>query len=98
MSVRIDGKQRTYVRENWKFRGVNLSLSQPHDAKGAWIGQGEILKQVLACWIVVDDDDLPLTPRLVGPPGIGKTALAMAAAKVREQELLHLPMHRRHAT
>ena len=70
-----------------EVQGVKLHLSQPHEAGGQWIGQDEILKQILACWIVVDEQDLPLTPRLVGTPGIGKTALAMAAAKQREQEL-----------
>ncbi|MEX0703487.1 MAG: AAA family ATPase [Planctomycetales bacterium] len=67
--------------------GVTLHLGRPDPSRGAWIGQGEILKQVLACWIVVDDQDLPLTPRLTGTPGIGKTTLAMAAARAREQEL-----------
>ncbi|MGC6551472.1 MAG: AAA family ATPase, partial [Rubripirellula sp.] len=38
-----------------------------------------------ACWITVDEADLPLTPRLVGAPGMGKTQLVIAAAK--EQEL-----------
>jgi MoxR-like ATPase len=67
--------------------GVTLNLSHPHVAIGKWIGQQEVLKQVLACWLVVDAHDLPLTPRLVGTPGIGKTALAMAAAQQRKQEL-----------
>ena len=67
--------------------GVHLHLSQPHQIKSKWIGQREILKQLLACWLVVSEDDLPLTPRLVGSPGIGKTALAMAAAETRGQEL-----------
>ena len=67
--------------------GVNLHLATPHNLSGDWVGQGEILKQVLACWLTVDENDSPLTPRLVGPPGIGKTALAVAAAKVREQPL-----------
>ena len=67
--------------------GVKLHLSQPHDLSGEWVGQGEILKQVLACWLTVNESDMPLTPRLVGPPGIGKTALAMAAAQVRKQPL-----------
>ena len=66
---------------------IQLTLSNPNENSGQWIGQQEILKQLLACWIVVDDDDLPLSPRLVGTPGIGKTALAMAAARQREQEL-----------
>jgi MoxR-like ATPase len=67
--------------------GVSLKLASPMDNRAEWIGQREVLKQLLACWLVVDDQDLPLTPRLVGVPGIGKTALAMAAAAIRKQEL-----------
>ena len=67
--------------------GVLLHLSQPHDMDSPWIGQGEILKQLLACWMVVSEKDLPLTPRLVGPPGIGKTALGMAGAQMLKREL-----------
>ncbi len=70
-----------------KIGGVGLKLSQPMANDVVWIGQGEILQQLLACWLVVDDKDIPLTPRLTGVPGIGKTALAMAAARVRKQEL-----------
>lgn len=70
-----------------EIQDIRLHLSQPHDIKSKWIGQTEILKQVLACWIVVDENDLPLTPRLIGSPGIGKTALAIAAAQHREQPL-----------
>ena len=67
--------------------GVRLHLSQSHDLESPWIGQGEILKQLLACWMVVNEKDLPLTPRLIGAPGIGKTALAMAGAKTLGREL-----------
>ncbi len=73
--------------ETHQINDVHLHLSDPHDSSGEWIGQSEVLKQVLACWLTVNEIDLPLTPRLVGPPGIGKTALAMAATQVREQEL-----------
>jgi MoxR-like ATPase len=52
-----------------------------------WIGQQEILEQLLACWMVVDPRDLPLSPRITGLPGIGKTTLAMSAAKLRNQPL-----------
>ena len=75
------------MSETFPVKNINLHLSEPHKLNSNWIGQKEILKQVLACWLVVDDDDLPLTPRLVGPPGIGKTQLAMAAAAKREQDL-----------
>jgi MoxR-like ATPase len=67
--------------------GVRLKLSPQHAAAGEWIGQQEILRQLLACWLVVDKQDLPLTPRLIGVPGIGKTALGMAGARLRKQEL-----------
>ena len=66
---------------------VRLRLGGPHEAIGQWIGQNDILQQLLACWLVVDDRDLPLTPRLIGAPGIGKTALAMAGARARQQQL-----------
>lgn len=75
------------MSEYVEIDGVRLMLSQPNENAGRWIGQREILHQLLACWIVVDDSDLPLSPRLVGQPGIGKTALAMAAARERSQEL-----------
>jgi MoxR-like ATPase len=74
-------------KEHVEIEGVRLKLGHPHAITSEWIGQREILKQLLACWIVVDAKDLPLTPRLIGTPGIGKTALAMAAAKTRGQEL-----------
>jgi MoxR-like ATPase len=35
-----------------------------------------LVTQVLASWIVIGDEDLPLYPRLVGKPGVGKTTLA----------------------
>ncbi len=75
------------MHRHHEIDGIHLHLSQPHEAMGEWIGQQEILKQLLACWIVVDEKDLPLAPRLLGTPGIGKTALAMAGAQVRKQEL-----------
>ena len=70
-----------------EIQGIQIKLGNAHQVPEQWIGQDEVLKQVLACWIVVDDNDMPLSPRIVGPPGIGKTALAMAAARTRNQEL-----------
>jgi MoxR-like ATPase len=70
-----------------EIQGVQLKLAAPMANRSDWIGQKEVLHQLLACWLVVDQQDLPLTPRLVGVPGIGKTALAMSAAALRQQEL-----------
>ncbi len=67
--------------------GVSLHLSASDPSRGDWIGQHEVLRQLLACWLTVDPADLPLAPRLTGPPGIGKTTLAMAAARSRGQDL-----------
>ena len=75
------------MSESVKIQNINLHLSQAHQLKNEWIGQTEILTQLMACWLVVDEKDLPLAPRIVGPPGIGKTALAMAAAEMRKQAL-----------
>jgi MoxR-like ATPase len=71
--------------EHVEIDGVRLYLSQPDDSSGEWIGQREILRQLLACWLVIDERDLPLAPRLIGTPGIGKTTLAVAAARAKQQ-------------
>ena len=67
--------------------GVELRLASPVETRQRWIGQSAPLHQLLACWLVIDEADFPLAPRIVGLPGMGKTTLAMAAAKSREQEL-----------
>ncbi|HAH47481.1 AAA family ATPase [Gimesia sp.] len=67
--------------------GVGLHLGRADQTTSDWIGQHEALKQLLACWLVIDEKDMPLTPRLVGTPGIGKTSLAIAGARTRNQEL-----------
>jgi MoxR-like ATPase len=67
--------------------GVTLHLGSPDVTEQGWIGQDAVLRQLLACWLVVDPKDRPLSPRLIGPPGIGKTTLAMAAASLRKQAL-----------
>jgi MoxR-like ATPase len=61
--------------------GVRLRLAHPDELPFRWVGQADALEQLLAAWFVVDERDLPLNPRLVGKPGVGKTTLAYAAAK-----------------
>jgi len=62
--------------------GVELQLIQPDDVPMVWVGQQELISQVLAAWMVVGDDDLPLNPRLIGKPGVGKTTLAYHSGRM----------------
>jgi MoxR-like ATPase len=61
--------------------GVRLHLAHPDELNIEWVGQEDVLRQLLAAWLVIDERDLPMSPRLVGKPGVGKTTLAYAAAK-----------------
>lgn len=63
------------------IQGIELSLAHPDEFKFQWIGQRDVMDQLLAAWLVIDANDIPLNPRLIGKPGVGKTTLAYAAAK-----------------
>ncbi len=63
------------------IQGVELALGFPDEFNFRWIGQRDVLDQLLAAWLVIDKYDIPLNPRLIGKPGVGKTTLAYAAAK-----------------
>jgi MoxR-like ATPase len=67
--------------------GVTIYLSHPDELNIPLYPRDEIIEQILACWLVLDEKDLPLTPRLVGKPGVGKTTLAYAAAKRLNKEV-----------
>jgi MoxR-like ATPase len=45
------------------------------------VGQEDVMRQLLAAWLVLDTQDLPMNPRLLGKPGVGKTTLAYTAGK-----------------
>lgn len=61
--------------------GITLTLASPIELPLRWVGDDELLKQLLAAWMVIDDRDIPFNPRLIGKPGVGKTTLGYAAAK-----------------
>jgi len=67
--------------EKVTIEGVDLYLSEPDDVPMSWVGQPELITQVLASWLVIGDEDLPLSPRLLGKPGVGKTTLAYHAGR-----------------
>src|SRR5499427_8501488 len=64
-----------------EIEGVALHLAHPDELTVAWVGQEETMRQLLAAWLVIDEHDLPMNPRLLGKPGVGKTTLAYAAAQ-----------------
>src|SRR5215472_6969334 len=63
------------------IEGVALHLAHADELAIQWVGQEELMRQLLAAWMVVDEQDLPMTPRLLGKPGVGKTTLAYAAGR-----------------
>ena len=68
--------------QRWvEIEGVRLRLSHPDEVPLTWVGNDDLLRQLLAAWLVIDPADVPLNPRLIGRPGVGKTTLAYAAAK-----------------
>src|SRR3954471_19815249 len=64
-----------------EIEGVPLHLAHPDELPITWVGQEEVMRQLLAAWLVVDPQDVPMNPRLLGKPGVGKTTLAYAAAR-----------------
>lgn len=70
-----------------EIEGVPLHLAHPDELPVRWVGQQEVMRQLLAAWMVVGPGDLPMNPRLIGKPGVGKTTLAYAAAKKLGREV-----------
>lgn len=66
---------------NIEVNGVSIEIGSPDNIETDWVGNLDVLHQLLACWMLVHPDDLPMSPRLIGRPGVGKTTLACAAAK-----------------
>nr|MDO8114496.1 AAA family ATPase [Candidatus Sigynarchaeota archaeon] len=67
--------------------GVQLFLSNPTTLEMDWIGQPDVMEQLLAAWATIHEADLPMCPRILGQPGSGKTTLAYAAAKKINKEV-----------
>ncbi len=68
------------------LKGVEIYLVDPPALAVEWVGMQEPLTQLLAAW---SDDgiDPAMQPRILGKPGVGKTSLAITAAKKMKQEL-----------
>src|SRR5499426_404614 len=66
---------------------IVLHLAHPDEIPIRWVGQPEMMRQLLAAWMTVDERDVPMSPRLLGKPGVGKTTLAYAAARQLGREV-----------
>jgi MoxR-like ATPase len=80
--MRSSTKQRRIVIDE-----VELHLCQPDELPAKWVGQAESLQQLLAAWWTIAPEDLPMNPRLIGKPGVGKTTLAYAAGRSLGREV-----------
>jgi MoxR-like ATPase len=69
------------------MQGVELQPSHPDELDLSWVGQEECLKQLLAAWLRIESQDIPMNPRLVGRPGVGKTTLAYTAGRALGREV-----------
>lgn len=63
------------------IEGIELHLGHPDELNVSWVGQEEAMRQLMAAWMVIDDRDVPMNPRLLGKPGVGKTTMAYAGGR-----------------
>ena len=68
--------------------GLKIRLAKPYTLDFEWVGNRRVLHQLQAAWYCSSPKEKPMNPRLVGKPGVGKTALAYAAA-----EFLNAPVY-----
>lgn len=74
-------KRRGSVPEKININGVQLTLRDPDTHESHWIDYNDYVLQLESAWLRLSNDDIPLIPRIVGEPGLGKTTLACAVAR-----------------
>ncbi|MBY9005615.1 MAG: AAA family ATPase [Candidatus Lokiarchaeota archaeon] len=75
------------MTEKVNISGIDIYLTNPVEIDMKWVGDENIINQLKAAWLVIEEGDIPLTPRILGKPGIGKTTLAYATGKKLKQEV-----------
>ncbi len=69
------------------INNVEIHLSHPDELNIDLVGFYELQKQLKACWTTLNNNDIPLVPRILGRPGVGKTTLAYSVAKQMNYEV-----------
>ena len=59
-----------------EMEGVTPPLAHPDELSIQSVGQDELMRQLLAAWMVVNEQDLPMNPYLLGKPGVGNRIAA----------------------
>ncbi len=68
--------------ERYRIGDIEIVLPDSEDvSKFSWIGSKDYLNDVMAAFYKAFEEDIPMTPKISGIPGIGKTTLVGAAAK-----------------
>ncbi len=69
------------------INNIEIELQEPVDSSQFnWIGQKEYQEDLEVSFMKLDDE-FPMTPKIVGKPGVGKTTLVGAYAKKTNQPL-----------
>ena len=61
--------------------GLTIKLAKEYEDTSTWMGQDLASHQLKAAWLRFSHDDQPMSPRIVGKPGVGKTTLAISIAR-----------------
>ncbi len=69
------------------IQGVRLRLPEPFQGRATCHGLNLAKLQLEAAWFTDGTDDPPMSPRIVGLPGVGKTTLALSVAQSLQQEV-----------
>jgi MoxR-like ATPase len=60
---------------------VEVTLVDPDQHDAEWLDYNHYALQLQAAWFRLSPDEVPLNPRLIGAPGLGKTTLATAVGR-----------------
>lgn len=69
------------MSETVSIDGVNITLTDPDTHDSTWIDYNDYVRQLEAAWLRIVPSEVPLNPRLIGEPGLGKTTLACAVGR-----------------